>query len=88
MTPRDTHELRLTKWPRLSTFPTTAGTSVSAIGLAWATWVGLMLGKVFPDVWYWFVLLLAGGAVTQFGIKRKTWDPKSPQNGEAGGGKA
>lgn len=49
MTSRDTHALRLEHWPRLSTFPTTAGVIVTAIALdlltfaAWAFLATLFL---------------------------------------------
>lgn len=36
---RDTHELRLAHWPRLSTFPTTAAVIAAAIGLDFLTFV-------------------------------------------------
>lgn len=36
---RDTHELRLEHWPRLSTFPTTAAVVAAAIALDFLTFV-------------------------------------------------
>jgi hypothetical protein len=46
VTARDTHELRLESWPRLSTFPTTAAVIAGAIildFLTFATWAALAL---------------------------------------------
>lgn len=106
MTSHDTHELRLEHWPRLSTFPTTAGVIVAAIALdfltfaAWAFLAVLFLlradsatdaiaacqaaGAAIPNGWLLFLAGLHGIGTTHFGIKRKTHDPKLPQNGGAG----
>lgn len=72
MTDRDTHELRLSHWPRLSTFPTTAGLVVTVIALSIGTFIAWTCGRTPPDGWYLFVAGLNGLATTHFGIKRKT----------------
>lgn len=107
MTARDTHEMRLQHWPRLSTFPTTAGFAVAIIGLDYATfgmWAILALALIvkadsaadvtaaimtartaIPDGWLLFLTGLHAGGITQFGIKRKTWDPSKAATESNGG---
>lgn len=107
MTARDTHEIRLKHWPRLSSFPTTAGFAVAIIGLDYATflfWAAITLLLVLkadsaadvsaaiitartavPDGWLLFLTGLHAGGITQFGIKRKTWDPAKAATESNGG---
>jgi hypothetical protein len=76
MTARDTHELRLDHWPRLSTFPTGSALVATVILLALGTFFAWAIFKrIPPDGWYLFVGGLGGIATTHYGIKRKTWDP-------------
>lgn len=106
MTSRDTHEMRLAHWPRLSTFPTTAGFCVAIIILdfltfaAWTVFAAWLLyttppdgleaamkqaTTMMPDGWLLFLTGLHAGGITQFGIKRKTWDPsKAPTQSNGG----
>jgi len=72
MTARDTHEMRLEHWPRLSTFPTTAAVIASAIALDFLTAFAWMLGQAIPDGWLLFLAGLHGIATTHFGVKRTT----------------
>jgi len=84
VTKRDTHELRLEHWPRLSTFPTTAGIIVAAIVLDFLTMFAWAMGREVPDGWLFFLAGLHGIGTAHFGIKRKTWDPDkmvTPSNG-------
>ena len=96
MTARDTHELRLEHWPRLSTFPTTAALVVAVIGLDYLTyiaWAVLMAlhgppapgVSYIPDGWFLFLTGVHAGAGAHFGIKRKTWDPKRGATESNGG---
>ena len=72
MTARDTHELRLDRWPRLSTFPSTNAVIAGAIALDFLTAFAWMLGRTPPDGWLLFLAGLHGIATTHFGVKRKT----------------
>lgn len=81
MTARDTHEMRLEHWPRLSTFPTTAAVIAGAIVLDFLTAFAWMLGRPIPDGWLLFLAGLHGIATTHFGVKRKTQFPNTPKNG-------
>lgn len=82
MTARDTHELRLDLWPRLSTFPTTNALVATVILLAIGTYAAWVCGRTVPDGWYLFVAGLSGIATTHFGVKRKT----DFRNGATNGG--
>lgn len=72
MTARDTHELRLDRWPRLSTFPTTNALIATVIVLAIGTFVAWVCGRTPPDGWYLFVGGLSTIATGHFAVKRKT----------------
>ncbi len=82
MSERDTHELRLDHWPRLSTFPTTNAVIASAIALDFVTAIAWILGRVPPDGWLLFLAGLHGIATTHFGVKRKTQFNNAPANGK------
>lgn len=83
MMQRDTHELRLEYWPRLSTFPTTAGVIVAAIVLDFLTMLAWALGRDVPDGWLLFLAGLHGIGTAHFGIKRKTQFEPTKTNGNA-----
>lgn len=67
---RDTHELRLSHWPKLSTFPTTAGIIVAAIGLDYLTMFAWAIGRDIPAGWLLFLGGLHSVATAHFGVKR------------------
>ena len=67
---RDTHELRLDRWPSLSTFPTTNGVIVAAIILDFLTMFAWALGREVPDGWLLFLASLHGIGTAHFGVKR------------------
>lgn len=82
MTARDTHELRLSYWPRLSTFPTTNALVATVIFLAVGTFIAwAVFNRTPPDGWYLFVGGLSGIATAHFGVKRKTQFHDAPKNG-------
>lgn len=79
---RDTHELRLNRWPRLSTLPTTNAVIASAIILDFCTFIAWAIGRAVPDGWLLFLAGLHGIATTHFGVKRKTDFRNTPANGK------
>jgi hypothetical protein len=72
VTARDTHELRLDQWPRLSTFPTTNAVIAGAILLDFLTFAAWAFGRSVPEGWLFFLAGLHGIGTAHFGIKRKT----------------
>jgi hypothetical protein len=76
--------MRLAKWPRLSTLPTTALIVVAVIGLDYLTFLAWFIGKPGPDGWLLFLTGLHAGGITQFGIKRKTHIPDNGTSGAPG----
>ena len=88
MTAKDTHELRLSSWPRLSTIPTT-NAMLALVMLMWATTCFAALSfallehllhahsvgaavLVVPDRWYGALEVFTGIVVVQFIGKRGT----------------
>lgn len=88
MTARDTHQLRLTSWPRLSTLPTT-NAMLALVMLLWLGTGACALGFVLlehllhahvagaaalavPDRWYGALEVFTGIVVVQFIGKRGT----------------
>jgi hypothetical protein len=87
MTPaRDTHELRLDQWPRLSTFPTTNAVIAGAILLDFVTAAAWIFGRMPPEGWLLFLAGLHGIATSHFGIKRRTDFRNGNGNGKTDAG--
>jgi len=72
VTDRDTHELRLDRWPRLSTFPSTNAVIAGAIVLDFLTAFAWIIGRPPPEGWFLFLAGIHGIATTHYAVKRKT----------------
>jgi len=80
---RETQEVRLAKWPLLSTLPTTQALAATVIILAVGTYIAWMFKRPIPDGWYLFVGSLSTISAGQFTAKRIT---HKPENGNGNGG--
>lgn len=66
----------------LKHLPATNALALSAILLAWATFIASVAGWTIPPGWLLFVGGLFTVGAAQFTSKRMTWKPGSPQDKE------